>query len=131
MGVESRFFIARVLQEKYPGIKVKLFDTTSDALDAVSKGEIDAYVGNRAVGMYIIERELIANLKCHGKIRETASINAIGVRKDWPILRDILQKALDDLNRDEVGAILKKWVDLDEEAASEQRFNCRRRKRPG
>jgi polar amino acid transport system substrate-binding protein len=65
--------------------------------------------------MYIIERELITNLKGHGKIEETASINAIGVRKDWPILRDILQKVLNNLNRDEVSVILRKWVDLDEE----------------
>ena len=115
VGVERSFFIARVLQEKYPDINVKLFDTTSDALDAASKGITDAYVGNRAVAMYVIERELITSLKVHGKIRETASINAIGVRKDWPMLRDILQKTLDNLNRNEVSAILKKWVDLDEE----------------
>ncbi|MFO7600262.1 MAG: transporter substrate-binding domain-containing protein, partial [Candidatus Desulfacyla sp.] len=118
VGVERQFFIERVFQEKYPGIRVSLFDTTSDALDAVSKGIIDAYVGNRAVAMYIMERELITNLKVHGKIQETRSINAIGVRKDWPVLRDILQKALDDLRRDEISLILKKWVDLDEAAAA-------------
>gem|GEM_PF-858893 len=117
VGVERQFFIERVLQEKYPDIRVNLFDTTSDALDAVSKGNIDAYIGNRAVAMYIMERELITNLKVHGKIRESASVNAIGVRKDWPVLRDILQKALDDLRRDEISHILKKWVDLDEEGA--------------
>jgi ABC-type amino acid transport substrate-binding protein/nitrogen-specific signal transduction histidine kinase len=114
VGVERGFFIERVLREKYSNIKVKLFNTTSDALDAVSKGEMDAYIGNRAVAMHIIERELITNLKGHGKIWETASINAIGVRKDWPILSEILQKALDDLNRNEVHAILEKWVDYKE-----------------
>ena len=112
VGVERGFFIVRVLREKYPGIKVKLFNTTSDALDAVSKGITDAYIGNRAVAMYIIEQELITNLKGHGKIEETASINAIGVRKDWPILRDILQKALDDLNGDEISSILRNWGNL-------------------
>ena len=58
VGVERRFFIEGVLREKYPHIRVKLFDTTSDALDAVSKGITDAYVGNRAVAMYVIEREI-------------------------------------------------------------------------
>ncbi len=116
VGVERRFFINRVLREKYPNIQVTQFDTTSDALDAVSKGMIDAYVGNRAVAMYIIEREVIPNLKVQGKIQETASINAIGVRKDWSILRDILQKALDDLSREEISAILRRWVDLKEAA---------------
>lgn len=114
VGVEHGFFIVRVLREKYPAIRVKLFDTTSDALDAVSKGVTDAYIGNRAVALYIIEQELITNLKCHGKIEETASINAVGVRKDWHILRDILQKTLDNLTRAEISAILRKWVDMKE-----------------
>jgi ABC-type amino acid transport substrate-binding protein/nitrogen-specific signal transduction histidine kinase len=114
VGVERDFFIVSVLREKYPDVTVKLFNTTSDALDAVSKGETDAYIGNRSVAMYIIEQEMIANLKEHGKIEETASINAIGVRKDWSILRDILQKALDNLTRDEVSAVLRKWVDYKE-----------------
>ena len=118
VGVERRFFIEGVLREKYPHIRVKLFDTTSDALDAVSKGITDAYVGNRAVAMYVIERELIPNLKVHGKIHETASTNAIGVRKDWRMLRDILQKALNNLNRNEVSAILRKWVDVDGEGGA-------------
>ena len=107
IGVERGFFIAGLLRDKYPDIKVKLFHTTSDALDAVSSGATDAYIGNRAAAMYIIEREMITNLKSHGKISETASINAIGVRKDRPIVRDILQKVLDDLTRDEVASILR------------------------
>lgn len=118
VGVERHFFIEKILREKYPEIKIERFDTTSDALDAVSKGMIDAYVGNRAVAMYIMEREVIPNLRVHGKVQETRSINAIGVRKDQPVLRDILQKALDDLGRDEISRILRKWVDLDEEAAA-------------
>lgn len=116
VGFEKGFFIARVLREKYPNILAKEYPTTSDALDAVSKGEIDAYIGNRAVARYIIEQELITNLEEHGKIEETASINAIGVRKDQPILRDILQKALNDLTREEKSSILKKWITPPNEA---------------
>jgi len=101
VGVEKGFFIVKVLHEKYPQVRVREYATTSDALDALSKGEVDAYVGNRAVARYIIENELITNLNAQGKISETSSINAIGVRKDQPILRDILQKGLDDISPQE------------------------------
>jgi signal transduction histidine kinase/CheY-like chemotaxis protein/ABC-type amino acid transport substrate-binding protein len=94
IGLERGFFLVKLLQKKYPHISVIEYKTTADALDAVVKGEVDAYIGNRAVAMYIIESELIRNIYQHGKIKETSSTNAIGVRKDWPILRDILQKAL-------------------------------------
>ncbi|NOR52328.1 MAG: transporter substrate-binding domain-containing protein, partial [Gammaproteobacteria bacterium] len=98
VGVERDFYIVNVLQEYYPQVSVREYTTTSDALDALSKREVNAYVGNRAGANYIIENELITNLKAQGKISETSSINAIGVRKDWPILRDILQKGLDDID---------------------------------
>lgn len=98
VGVEKGFFIVNVLQEKYPKVKVKEYRTSNDALDALSKAEVDAYVGNRAVANYIIENEVINNVIAQGKIKETSSINAIGVRKDREILRDILQKGLDDIS---------------------------------
>lgn len=106
VGVERGFFIVDVLKKKYPQVTVKEYTTTSDALDALSKRETDAYVGNRAVAMYIIENELITNLKAQSKITETSSINSIGVRKDWPILREILQKALDSITQQERSLII-------------------------
>jgi polar amino acid transport system substrate-binding protein len=117
VGVEKSFFVVRVLKERYPDIIIQEYADTGDALDAVARGETDAYVGNRAAAMYTIQKELIANLKPHGKIEETASVNSIGVRKDWPILRNIFQKSLDDLSSHEVDAILSEWVapDLQEQ----------------
>lgn len=109
VAVEQDFFIVKVLRDKYPEIVIKEYDTTSEALDSVSRGESHAYVGNRAVATFIIENELIANLRQGGKIRETSSINAIGVRKDSLILKQILQKALDSLTYQERRLILQKW----------------------
>ena len=106
VGIEKGFFIVNVLQKKYPQIRVKEYLTTSNALDALSKGKVDAYVGNRAVANYIIENELITNIIAQGKIKETSSVNAIGVRKDWPILLDILQKGLNDITPKERGQII-------------------------
>jgi ABC-type amino acid transport substrate-binding protein len=86
VGVEQGFFIVKVLHEKYPDIRLKEFDSTKDAIYALSSGKTDAYVGNRAVALYLIKHELISNLQEQGSITETSSTNAIGVRKDWPIL---------------------------------------------
>jgi ABC-type amino acid transport substrate-binding protein len=106
IGVEKKFYIIEVLRKKYPKVKIKEYKNTSDALDALSKKEVYAYVGNRAVANYILENELITNVIPQGKITETSSINAIGVRNDWPILRDILQKGLDDITPHERSSII-------------------------
>jgi len=109
VGVEKGFYIGSVLENKYPDVRVRKYKTTSDALDALSKGDIDAYVGNRAVAMYIIENELISNLKAQGKITETSSVNAIGIRKDWPVLAGILDRAIADIRPEEVREIYRRW----------------------
>lgn len=124
VATERGFFINDVLRKTYPKTEILTYKNTSDALDAVAKGEVDAYVGNRAVAMYIIDNELISNVKEHGRITDTSSINAIGVRKDWPILRDILQKALDNITPAERRVILKDWVAPED--ASRQPFTLDR-----
>ncbi len=110
VGIEKGFILGRILAERYPDIQVREYAHTSDALDAVAKGAVDAYIGNRAAALYLIQRELISNLQIQGKITEAASINAIGVRSDWPMLQGILQKALADITEAERRAILSKWV---------------------
>jgi polar amino acid transport system substrate-binding protein len=110
VAIEKGFIIGRILTEHYPDISLREYAHTSDALDAVSKGEADAYVGNRAVALHIIERELISNLQIQGKLDELSSVNVIGVRSDWPMLQAILQKALSDITEQERRAILSKWV---------------------
>ncbi len=110
VALENNFMLGKILADRYPEIEQLNYANTSDALDAVSRGEADAYIGNRAVALYLIEHELISNLTIQGKIGETRSVNAIGVRKDWPILRDILQKALATISSEEMRSILKKWV---------------------
>lgn len=122
VGVERGFFIVKILKKEYPQVTVKEFTTTSDALDALSKGETDAYIGNRAVAMYIIENELISNLKAQGKISESASVNAIGVRKDWPVLRDILQKALDAIPQQERSRIINPFPRINGGSVITERF---------
>ena len=111
IALEKGFFLKEVILQNYPLINVTEYPSTSTALGAVVKGSADAYIGNRAVAMYVIHNELISNLEEHGRIRDSASINAIGVRKDQPILRNVLQKALDNITVKERLAILQDWVE--------------------
>ncbi len=111
VALEDDFFLTDELGKSHPSIEIKTYPTTSDALDAVIKKQVDAYIGNRAAAMYVIRNELIDNISQHGKLDETSSINAIAVRKDNPALQAILQKALDSISLSEQRVILKDWVE--------------------
>ncbi|MBF0587862.1 MAG: transporter substrate-binding domain-containing protein [Magnetococcales bacterium] len=110
VAVERGFFITTVLNNDFPKIRVQEHDSTLDALHAVAKGEADAYIGNRAVAIHAMGEALINNLEEYDTIQQTASINAIGVRKAMPTLKEILQKALDDITPQERAAILQAWT---------------------
>jgi len=110
LAVEQGFIIANYVRRSYPTIKVLELPTSSDAINAVAKGAADAYVGNRAVAFHIINQELLANLELQGKVKATASISSIGVRKDWPELAGILNRVLESIPLKEKQAIFQKWI---------------------
>ena len=110
LALEKGFGNVTYFRTQYPDIKIKEYADTKAALDAVARKEADAYAGNRAVALYLMEEEVMLNLKVHGPLKKEGSILAMGIRKDWPILRDILQKALDSLSRKERRKIIGKWT---------------------
>ncbi|WP_320172079.1 transporter substrate-binding domain-containing protein [Maridesulfovibrio sp.] len=110
IALERGFFNVKYFRETYPDAKVVEFPDTLAALEAVARGRADAYVGNRAVAVYLIERYLLSNLEVQGRIKTKGSVLAIGVRKDWPVLAGILDRALKSIGRREEREILKKWT---------------------
>jgi len=116
IALERGFFLVKTLKENQPETTIKEYDSTSEALEAVAKGEADAYIGNRAVAAYTIVMELLGNLQIQGRNKSTYSVNAIGVRKDWPVLAKILDRALASVTQEEKKTILGRWVKIKDEA---------------
>ena len=112
VALERGFYNVTYFRENFPEVGIKEFENTSAALDAVSRGAVDAYVGNRAVAMYIIERELLANLTAQGRTAKPPVVLTIGVRKDWPLLVDLLNRALAAIPREETSRIHSKWLEF-------------------
>lgn len=110
VAIERGFYLGDYMAANFPDITVVPFGTSAAALTAVSRGEIDAYVGNRAVANYAIHSRLISNLKEHGTVAETSSVNAFGFAKKNGSLRDIFQKALDSITVREERSISGAWV---------------------
>jgi ABC-type amino acid transport substrate-binding protein len=113
VALEKGFGNVKYFSEKYPDVIIREYPDTRKAIDAVARGEADAYAGNRAVAIYLLETEMITNLKTHGRLNKPGSILAIGVRKDWPQLASILDKALASLSSEETLSITGRWIGTD------------------
>jgi two-component system, NarL family, sensor histidine kinase EvgS len=110
VALEHGFYNITYFKDNFPSVKIKEYASTSDALDAVARGEADAYAGNRAVVVYLVEKELLNNVRLMGKLSKPSSALQFGVKKDQLLLASILGKALASITAEEEKAIREKWV---------------------
>ncbi len=123
LALEKGFGNVMYYRANFPSVTVNEYLNTLEALKAVSDGEADAYIGNQAVVNYFILNNHLNSLKIYSRADKPGSILAIGVRKDWPQLADILQLALDSITTQEFYALLDDVIEkqsaLDEGPAVE------------
>lgn len=101
------------LQRHHPKIILSMADTPLEGLRQVSTGISEAYVGNLAVCTFLMQKHYITNLKIAAPADGIASTAlAMGVRKDWPELTSILNKALNSISPQESNAIAAKWMSV-------------------
>ena len=110
IALEEGYYNVRMFRNNYPQVTIREYPSTAQAIGAVSRGEADAYAGNRAVVMYFIERELLTNLSVQGRMDKPPVKLTIGVRKDWPTLAGILNRALGDISIEEIRKIYQHWT---------------------
>lgn len=108
VALENNFIMHKRLAKDHPEINLMPLATTRDSLEAVALGRADAYVGNLAVGSYIIEKIGLANLKVAAPTDYAHDIQAIGVRRDWPELASMIGKSLAAMSDAEHAALREK-----------------------
>ena len=86
--------------------------TPLDALIAVSTGKADACIENLAAATYLIEKNGLANLKVAAPTSWGNYELFFGVRKDWPELVSIINKALWSMPPDSQSAIRNRWISV-------------------
>lgn len=94
----------------YTDIKPALYATFQDAMVALSRSAVDAVIGNLGVAAYTIQSLNLANLKIGGYASEKINSLAFAVRKDWPLLVQLLNKALSCIPENRKAEISRKWA---------------------
>jgi PAS domain S-box-containing protein len=98
------------LARRYPGIKQLVVENAFEELVAVAAGRADASQGNLAVVSYLMHHHHLSDLRINGTSDLSSSQLAIGVRKDWPELVSILNKALASITEEDRSTIRKRWI---------------------
>ncbi|HDY81786.1 MAG TPA: transporter substrate-binding domain-containing protein, partial [Halieaceae bacterium] len=119
LAVVDGFYYSEIMSRDHPEIELVLEADTQEALYAVIEGRADAMLDDLSVTKYMIDKLTLNNLQYAfvTRDRDLTAINAIGVRQDWSILRDILQKTMNALPKEEVDELRQKWFNSPQQAA--------------
>jgi signal transduction histidine kinase len=101
--------LRRDLEQRVPGNLVVEYDSAADCYEAVARGEVSAAIGDVANAAYYIRTHRLANLR-YGSVVSASSEIYIGVRKDWPMLAEIINKALAGISAEDRQQITNRWI---------------------
>ena len=91
-------------------MRFSLAENDLQALNLVSLGQADAYIGNLVGASYLIRTNKITNLKVAAPSGYPDIQLRYAVRDDWPELVSILDKVIDSITQQEHDAIFQQWV---------------------
>ncbi len=111
VAIPKGYLNARIIEQEFPWMRVKFVDSFQDAVEAVAKGEADVLFDTYAAISYVLQKQGIKNivpLEVYKK-QEHKKIY-MSTRKDYEILRSILNKALASITPQEQKEIRRKWL---------------------
>lgn len=119
LGVLAGGIHEELLLRYFPDIQLKNYPSMDVALNALSKGAIDGFIDTVAASGYGIRRSGLDNLHIAGLFPYKTSLS-VGVRSDWPELRNLTQKAYDSFPEGRMNEIIRHWVQVTAEPQENQ-----------
>jgi signal transduction histidine kinase len=104
--------LRRDLEQRVPANMLVEYGTPAECYEAVARGDVHAAIGDVANASYFIRTHRLANLKFGSVVSATSEIY-IGVRKDWPMLAQIINKALSGISSEDQQLITNRWIAVD------------------
>jgi diguanylate cyclase (GGDEF)-like protein len=99
-------------QNDFPNLTIIPVDSEKEAFDLVEAKKADLTLRSMIITAYTIKKEGLFNLKIIGQPKGYENILRIGVRKDEPILRDILNMGVATITQKDTDGIVNKHVSI-------------------
>ena len=93
----------------FPDIDLVRVKAAREGLEKLQRGEVFAYIDNLLIIGYYQAEMKATSLKIAGQTPYT-NAQCMAIRKDWPILAGILDKALDSISESEHDSIHRRWL---------------------
>ncbi|WP_443218368.1 ATP-binding protein [Pseudomonas sp. SBT1-2] len=102
-------FLIDTIHRDYPEILLKVYPTFLDAMRSVDSGQNEAFLSSDYTGRYLAAQYFGNRMHVTGILQNVATPIGIGIAKDQPELRSILEKAQLAISPEEVAEIVHAW----------------------
>ncbi len=102
----------KYIKKNYPRIDIYEVNNSKELLEAVAFGKADAGIDDYLSINYYMNVKLLTNLHITGKVilKDADTSIYMGVRKDWPILHQMLDKAMKHITNESLFELNEKWL---------------------
>ena len=96
-ALERDYMANDFVRRQYPQARISTADDTAAALKALADGRADAYLGSLFEAVEVLAQLRIDTVEVKELINFSSGYYHFGVRKDWPLLVNILNKGITNL----------------------------------
>ncbi len=114
LGVVKGYAIAEVLRDQIEGINIVEVDSIHDGLEQVESGQLYGYIDNIVTIANSVQKDFAGMLKISSRLDNDFMLS-IATRKEEPLLQEVFQKLVDNIDPQEKQLIFNKWVPVKQE----------------
>lgn len=107
-AIVKGYALVDLVRADYPGIEIVEVADVTEGLKALASGRVDHYIDSLITTSHLIQKLGYANIEVSGNTPYAFPM-CMGVRKDWPILQGLLDKALASITDEERNEIFARW----------------------
>ncbi len=111
VAVVEGYAIHDFIRNNYPDIELVLVKNSNEGLKLILDKKVFGYVDNIITTGNLINKKGYINIKLKGEVPFVYA-QSMGIRKDWPVFKEIIQKTIDEIPGSERSSIYNKWVPL-------------------
>lgn len=114
LGAVKGYAITDKLKSENPDLRIVEVQSITDGLRRVESGELYGYIDNLMVTSSYIQKEYPGVLKVSSRLDDKVALS-VGTRNDEPLLHDIFEKLVQNLDEPTMQQIYNRWVSTVEE----------------
>lgn len=110
IALSKSYYTIELISREYPEINIIEKNNIEECLNAVSAGEVDAFIGNLHVITYYMNHKGFYDIKIVSPTPFKNTGVALVVNPEWEDFIGIVQKVFDNVDQGERHQIRKKWI---------------------